>query len=205
MNPGKLNTKKQRPQTSKRIRPVASISSNPHTLRNQGPSSTKNIIGGTHRFGRDHNKSNLRQGLINREDNAFEEETQLESQIYETSLGDVHPDRVVSVAERSVLSQNFVCGTETSESEIGVDKIPRSKPIAYNEFKDAVRRKADFSDAPNHEHFMWEVSERKSPIFQILTFCSCYSLEVNGPLQFQVDWAKFVQTSRSSKQTCSLP
>ena len=184
LNPQKMNTKKQRPQTSKRIRPVASISSNPQTLRNQGPSSTKNIIGGTHRFGRDHNKSsNLRQGLVNREDNAFEEETQLESQIYETSFGDVQPDRVQSVAERSVLSQNFVCGTETSESQIGVEKIPRCKPIAYNEFKDAVRRKADTSDAPNHEHFMWEVSERKSPIFSNSNFLfTLYSLEINGTL-----------------------
>ena len=45
--------------------------------------------------------------------------------MYETSFGDVHADRVVSVAERSVLSQNFVCGTETSESQVGIEKIPR--------------------------------------------------------------------------------
>lgn len=54
----------------------------------------------------------------------------------------MHPDKVISVAERSVLSQNFVNGTEESEeSIIGVTKKnDKKKPLAYCEFKEAVRR-----------------------------------------------------------------
>ena len=51
----------------------------------------------------------------------------------------LHPEKVISVAERSVLSQNFVNGTEESEeSIIGVLKKNVQKPLAYGEFKEAV-------------------------------------------------------------------
>ena len=58
---------------------------------------------------------------------------------HEVSMLD--PNKVISVAERSVLSQNFVNGTEESEeSIIGVTKKNIQKPLAYGEFKEAVRR-----------------------------------------------------------------
>ena len=58
------------------------------------------------------------------------------------------------------MSQNFVHGTEESEeSIIGVLKKNGHKPLAYGEFKEAVKRQADASTAPTHEEFMWEVSE----------------------------------------------
>ena len=58
---------------------------------------------------------------------------------HEVSMLD--PNKVISVAERSVLSQNFVNGTEESEeSIIGVAKKQVQKPLAYAEFKEAVRR-----------------------------------------------------------------
>mmetsp|Transcript_10327 Transcript_10327/g.13975 ORF Transcript_10327/g.13975 Transcript_10327/m.13975 type:complete len:128 (+) Transcript_10327:590-973(+) len=77
---------------------------------------------------------------------------------YEISQGS--PERLISVAERSVLSQHFVNGTEESvESIVGVSKQVVEKPISYVEFKSAVRRKAENSNAPTHEEFMWEVSQ----------------------------------------------
>ena len=67
---------------------------------------------------------------------------------------------MASVAERSMLSQNFVNGTEESEESIvGVAKKVVEKPLPYGEFKSAVRRTAELSTAPTHEEFMWEVSE----------------------------------------------
>ena len=66
---------------------------------------------------------------------------------------------MISVAERSVLSQHFVNGTEESvESIVGVEKKVIEKPLSYGEFKAAVRRTAESSNAPTHEEFMWEVS-----------------------------------------------
>jgi len=63
------------------------------------------------------------------------------------------------VADRSVLSQHFVNGTEDSvESIVGVSKPVVEKPLAYLEFKKVVKRNAENSTAPNHEEFMWEVS-----------------------------------------------
>ena len=80
----------------------------------------------------------------------------------ETAVMDISqgsPERLISVAERSVLSQHFVCGTEESEESIvGVAKKHVEKPISYVEFKNAVRRTADDSEALTHEEFMWEVS-----------------------------------------------
>ena len=50
-------------------------------------------------------------------------------------------------------------GTEESvESIVGVEKKVVEKPLSYGEFKQAVRRKAEASNAPTHEEFMWEVS-----------------------------------------------
>ena len=67
------------------------------------------------------------------------------------------------------MSQNFVNGTEeTEESIIGVAKEKVSKPLAYGEFKEAVRRQADMSTAPTHEEFMWEVSESKYSKYKVL-------------------------------------
>lgn len=75
-------------------------------------------------------------------------------------LSQCSPERLISVAERSVLSQHFVNGTEESvESIVGVEKKVIEKPLSYGEFKAAVRRTAENSNAPSHEEFMWEVSQ----------------------------------------------
>ena len=92
-----------------------------------------------------------------------EEEKDDESRLFAVS-DEAGPQKqdVKSVAERSVLSQNFVNGTEeTEESIIGIEKKPTEKPLAYIEFKEAVKRQAEESTAPTHEEFMWEVTGRK--------------------------------------------
>ena len=94
---------------------------------------------------------------------------------------------MASVAERSVLSQNFVNGTETSTSSIvGVEKKVAPKPMAYNEFKRAVRRVADVSTAPNHEEFMNEVSQEwkamRSAKFKSIGLNSFKKAQEDNPL-----------------------
>ena len=66
---------------------------------------------------------------------------------------------MISVAERSVLSMHFVNGTEESEESIvGVTQKPKEKPLSYGEFKAAVRRTSEISQAPTHKEFLYEVS-----------------------------------------------
>ena len=75
-------------------------------------------------------------------------------------ISNASPERLISVAERSVLSQHFVNGTEESvESIVGISKRHVEKPLSYGEFKSAVRRRAEYSQAPTHEEFMNEVSD----------------------------------------------
>lgn len=82
--------------------------------------------------------------------------------MFETSHYYDPAEKVVSVAERSVLSQNFIHGTEDSVSTVvGVTKEVSRKPLAYGEFKRAVKREADVSTAPTHGEFIWEVSRGK--------------------------------------------
>ena len=91
-------------------------------------------------------------------DDYVEDEEEAKSRMYDMSQ--YSPDKVVSVADRSMMSQNFVHGTEESEESIlGVAKKVIVKPLPYGEFKSAVRRTASSSTAPTHEQFMWEVSE----------------------------------------------
>ena len=81
-----------------------------------------------------------------------------ETQMLASSNGS--PERLISVAERSVLSQRFFNVTEESvESIVGMPKKTIEKSLPYGEFKAAVRRQAEQSQAPTHEEFMWEISE----------------------------------------------
>ena len=108
-----------------------------HALHGQGtlqqPSSTKNI----QRF--------IRRGNIFYDDRTHTLADDAEdTQVLDISNGS--PERLISVAERSVLSQHFVNGTEESEASIvGVAKKPVEKPLSYGEFKAAVRRHAEQS------------------------------------------------------------
>ena len=135
---------KQRPHTSKRPhRPaIKSMSSIPNwqTLRQVGPASTK------HSYGRKASQFKPHSNIFMDETTAGEEvglegdTKNLTSRIYEISH---EPDKLISVAERSVLSQNFVNGTEESEESIvGIEKKVNQKPLAYGEFKEAVKRKS---------------------------------------------------------------
>lgn len=133
------------------------MTSNMLSLRQYGPASTKNITYGT--VG-----STKRMGNIFTDEKAGlgDHNEGMTSRMFDMSQdGNVlGPEKVLSVAERSVLSQNFVHGTEDSEeSIIGVAKKVKIKPLAYCEFKEAVKRQADTSTAPTHNEFMWEVSE----------------------------------------------
>ena len=130
-----------------------------------GPSSTKNVT-----IQEKKNVAYFQRNVFMDDNNVImgtEEEKDDVSRIFSLSNNEPglsRPDHgVTSVADRSVLSQNFVNGTEESEeSIIGIERKPTEKPLAYVEFKEAVKRKAEESTAPTHKDFMWEVSERKS-------------------------------------------
>ena len=138
-----------------------------------GPASTKHITSGTVGSGQ-----KLKIGNMFMDDKDHHDGGDITSRVCfeeQSHDGAYDPTKVVSVAERSVLSQNFVNGTEeTEESIIGVAKKTVQKPLAYGEFKDAVRRQADMSTAPTHDEFMWEVSESKLINFDLFVVTKCF-------------------------------
>ena len=67
-----------------------------------------------------------------------------------------------SIAERSVLSQNFVIGEEKSEkSMLGAPSEEEDVSKAYEEFKEQVNKLSRVSTAATHRQFMDEISDCK--------------------------------------------
>ena len=66
-----------------------------------------------------------------------------------------------SVAERSVLSQNFVIGEEKSERSLIGASTDEDVSKAYDEYKEAVNKLSRYSTASTHHQFMDEISDRK--------------------------------------------
>ena len=130
---------------------------NLHKAKLAGPASTKNMLSSGLGFG-GRKKIDTHRILLQ---SAFAEEGPgddiSDSRLFETSNHDPYAERIVSVAGRSVLSQNFMNGTEDSvETVLGVTKEVVKKPLVYGEFKEAVKRIAGQSTAPTHEEFMQE-------------------------------------------------
>ena len=70
-------------------------------------------------------------------------------------------DKKQSVAERSVLSQNFIIGEEKSERSLIGASTDKDVSKAYEEYKEAVNRLSRASTAATHSQFMDEISDRK--------------------------------------------
>ena len=145
--------KVKRPQTSKRPRPAVMLassnlnmrSSNAIQLFNAGPSSTTNL----NKPRASHSKAH--------------------SLHFGQPTTDIvsHPTQTCeagrqSIAERSVLSQNFVIGEEKSEKSLmGAASEEEDVSKAYDEFKERVNKLSRVSTAATHRQFMDEISECK--------------------------------------------
>ena len=85
-----------------------------------GPGSTKNINSGATVGSPKRTRGNI--FTDEKEPIPDQKDDEIMSKMFEMSHCDansiIHPEKVISVAERSVLSQNFVNGTEESEESI---------------------------------------------------------------------------------------
>ena len=76
-----------------------------------------------------------------------------------TKFTEQEPEKKASVAERSVLSQNFVIGEEKSEkSLIGSSSSNDGDSKPYDKFRDEVNKLSRVSTAATHPEFINEIS-----------------------------------------------
>ena len=76
--------------------------------------------------------------------------------------GDLAHEQKASVAERSVLSQNFIIGDEKSEkSLIGSSSSNDGDSRPYEKFRDEVNKLSRVSTAATHPEFISEICQSK--------------------------------------------
>ena len=75
---------------------------------------------------------------------------------------DSGPEQKASLAERSVLSQNFIIGDEKSEkSLIGSSSSNEGDSRPYEKFRDEVNKLSRVSTAATHPEFISEICQSK--------------------------------------------
>ena len=80
---------------------------------------------------------------------------------HQTRVTETAQDRIASVAERSVLSQNFIIGEEKSEKSLMGSSSGEDVSKAYEEFREEVNKLSRVSTAATHKEFIDEISQRK--------------------------------------------
>ena len=77
-------------------------------------------------------------------------------------------DKKQSVAERSVLSQNFIIGEEKSERSLIGASTEEDVSKAFDEYKEAVNKLSRVSTAATHRQFMDEISDCKYNFAEVI-------------------------------------